>query len=154
MHVGAAFVADGRRDLNGERNALGVDDHVVLRAEFSTFIRFAPVSRPPPFARTLDESAAAREGCVLDLAYVGLGVVEGGATTCGNLSRQTVSSCERVHADLACHRHRGSLVCRGVHPSFRFHPGAGCEAPHVSLDRRDGHELDDGCGRGRVTFRE
>lgn len=54
-----AVVEVGARDVDCERHATGVDDHVVLGACFATIGRVRARFLAPPFALTLDESKRA-----------------------------------------------------------------------------------------------
>jgi hypothetical protein len=55
-----ALVGVRRREVDGERNAVAIDDQMLLGAELSTVRRVRPRRFAPPFARTLEASRLAR----------------------------------------------------------------------------------------------
>ncbi|SRR5579883_3284213 len=55
-----ALVGVGGRDVDGERDAIPIDDQVLLGAELSAVRWVRPRRFTPPFARTLDASRLAR----------------------------------------------------------------------------------------------
>jgi hypothetical protein len=60
-----ALVGVCRRDVDGKRDAVAVDDQMLLRSEFSAIGRVRPGRLAPPFARTLDASKLARDQSIL-----------------------------------------------------------------------------------------
>ena len=51
----------GRRERDVQRDAIAVDEQVVLRAQFAPIRRVGPSRLAPPFAGTLDASSEARD---------------------------------------------------------------------------------------------